>query len=94
MTVVNEIECVVTGRVQMVMYRDFARRKARALGITGTVRNCADGSVCIVAQGTRAKLEEFITLLKRGPMLAEVREIIATWRKPTGTFQTFEILYR
>ena len=39
---IKQIECVIIGRVQLVMFRDFARRKARKLGIAGTVENLPD----------------------------------------------------
>ncbi len=89
-----EIECLVVGRVQMVMYRDFAKRKARALGLCGTVENLSDGSVRVVAQGSKEQLEKLITQLKRGPLLAAVEEVQTSWRQPTTTFQNFQILYR
>ena len=56
----KEIEVIIRGRVQMVMFRDFTKRKAGSLGLTGTVKNLKDGSVCVVAQGDEDKLNKFI----------------------------------
>ena len=92
--VTEEIECIVTGRVQMVMYRDFAARKARSLGIAGAVQNLPDGSVRVVAQGNKGALEAFVSQLQRGPIFARVDNIKIIWRKPKNIFQTFQILYR
>ena len=90
----NEIECIITGRVQMVMFRDFACRRARRLGLSGTVQNLPDSSVRVIAQGEKDKLAKYIGLLKRGPLLAKVENVRATWRKPKEIFNYFKILYR
>ncbi|OGG47713.1 hypothetical protein A2761_02345 [Candidatus Kaiserbacteria bacterium RIFCSPHIGHO2_01_FULL_51_33] len=90
---IEEIECLVTGRVQLVMYRDFALRHARRFGIVGTVENLLDGSVHIIAQGTREKLELLLKDLKRGPILANVKDIVVVWRKPTTAYEGFSIVY-
>ena len=44
---------IVTGRVQGVGFRWFTRQTASELGLRGTVRNARDGSVEVVADGTR-----------------------------------------
>ena len=47
---------LVRGRVQGVGFRWFVEREAHILGIAGWVRNNADGSVEVLAQGTRDQL--------------------------------------
>ena len=47
----ERLEVVVAGRVQLVMYRDFAWRKAHGLGLKGEVQNLKDGTVRVVAEG-------------------------------------------
>ncbi len=84
---------VVYGRVQMVLYRDFAARKARRLGIVGEVRNLGDGTVSVIAEGEKEKLDAFIVLLKKGPLLADVTDVSVTWREPHGAFDGFSIRY-
>jgi acylphosphatase len=88
-----EIECIVTGRVQMVMYRDFTYRKAQALGVVGTVQNQEDGSVKVTAQGTRENLTTLIELLNRGSVFSHVKNVDVTWREPSETFADFSIVY-
>jgi acylphosphatase len=87
----NAFRAIVSGRVQLVMYRDFAQRKARGLGVVGTVKNLPDGTVEVVAEGEKDVLEKYIALLKRGPVLAQVDAVAVVWQKPTDMFQGFSI---
>lgn len=87
----NEVRCVVVGRVQGVMFRDFAARKARGLGLAGFVRNERGGSVEVVAQGERAALLELIEHLKRGSLLSRVERVDVAWRTPEQPFDRFSI---
>lgn len=89
----KRIECTITGKVQMVMYRDFTRRNARGLDITGTVQNKENGSVFVVAEGEEDKLHEFITRLHRGPFLARVRDVRVEWDEAQNQFNDFKIIY-
>jgi acylphosphatase len=65
----------VRGRVQGVGFRDGLRDEAMRLGITGWVRNRADGSVEALLQGDEASLVLLISWARRGPLLAEVRAL-------------------
>lgn len=89
----KEIYVRVFGRVQLVMFRDFAQRKARGLGVTGYVRNLSDGSVEVLAQGEETALASFVEKLHRGPMLARVDNVEVTWRESEKRFEAFDILY-
>jgi acylphosphatase len=65
----------ISGRVQGVGYREFARRSAREVGITGWARNLDDGRVEVHANGKPAQLEDFEARLRQGPRFAEVRSV-------------------
>ena len=65
----------VSGIVQGVGYRFFARRAAAALGITGYVKNLMDGRVEVYAIGTLEQLRALRKELKRGPSAASVDEV-------------------
>lgn len=65
----------VFGRVQGVWYRGSARDQAQRLGLSGWVRNCADGSVEIVACGSPEALEKFKSWLHEGPSAARVERV-------------------
>ena len=89
----KRLECQVFGRVQMVMFRDFVKRYARALGITGTVKNNIDGSVSIVAEGEESVLRELLARANRGSIFARVDCVKEKWSAPLGEFKSFDILY-
>ena len=90
---IKRLEGYVFGRVQLVMFRDFTCRKARALKLTGTVKNLKDGSVFVVAEGEEEKLRTLLGKLKRGSILARVDKIEEKWLEATGEFSNFKIVY-
>ncbi|MBI4120903.1 MAG: acylphosphatase [Parcubacteria group bacterium] len=89
----KEIEVRITGRVQLVMFRDFVQRKSRTLFISGFVHNEDDGSVYIVAQGTEENLKKLIEHLHKGSFLSRVDGVSVVWREPTEAFSGFTIAY-
>ncbi len=89
----RRLECTIIGRVQMVMFRDFVTRKARALGLVGTVQNNPNGTVSVVAQGEEDSLKKLVVLLHKGPLLARVEKVEEHWSDPLGKFTSFDILY-
>lgn len=89
----QEIECLVTGKVQMVLFRDFVQRKARALGVSGFVENVEDGAVRVVAQGEKETLEKLIEYLNKGSFLARVAYVKVVWKEPKEHFAGFKIYY-
>jgi acylphosphatase len=62
----------VTGRVQGVGYRWWARSLGSRLGLSGTVRNLDDGAVVVQARGEEAAVEALRRHLAQGPPLAHV----------------------
>ena len=83
---------IIRGRVQGVGYRYYTLMRAQQLGVTGWVRNEADTSVRVVAQGQRAVLEAFISLLKVGPTGANVADVDVDWSYTCGSeFRKFEV---
>jgi len=89
----KQLKAIVTGRVQMVMYRDFAQRKARRLGLVGTVQNLKDGSVEVVVEGEETILDEYIKYLNKGSILSKVRNVRIVMTDATGNFSDFLIPY-
>lgn len=89
----SAFRAIISGRVQMVMYRDFVQRKARGLGVVGTVKNLPDGTVEVIAEGEKEVLEKYIRKLRRGPLLSRVEDVRVEWRELLGTFSDFVILF-
>ncbi|HKW47864.1 MAG TPA: acylphosphatase [Gemmatimonadaceae bacterium] len=65
----------VRGRVQGVGFRWFVRERARALGLTGWVRNTQDGAVEVLAVGNDDALQRLRGLLGSGPSGARVSAV-------------------
>lgn len=65
----------VHGRVQGVWYRGWAVEAARALGLSGWVRNRRDGSVEILAGGSEQAMALFVARCRQGPAAARVERV-------------------
>jgi acylphosphatase len=74
----------VTGLVQGVFFRAWTREQADALGVTGWVRNCSDGSVEAHVEGDEAAVEQLVALLRRGPPSAQVEEVAVEDAEPSN----------
>ncbi len=83
----------VHGRVQGVGFRYSAQDRARKLALRGYVRNCADGSVELFAEGERAQLEKLAAWLEQGPPMSRVRRVDRDDLTPTGRYQKFSVTY-
>ncbi|HSY59808.1 MAG TPA: acylphosphatase [Terriglobales bacterium] len=62
----------VSGMVQGVGYRYFARQAAQRLGLVGYVKNLRDGRVEVYAIGVATSLASLRAALDRGPQGASV----------------------
>jgi acylphosphatase len=74
----------VRGLVQGVSFRYYTAERARALGLSGWVRNLDDGRVEAAAEGTPAQLEAFASWIGHGPPSAQVEGVEATVEPATG----------
>ena len=83
----------MTGKVQMVLYRDFVQKCAGELGARGFVENAVDGTVRVVAQGTPDMLKGLIDRLHVGSVLSRVETVAVTWRSPARQFEDFQVRY-
>ena len=90
---VVRVRAVVEGRVQGVFYRDSCRSAARRLGVRGSVRNRPDGSVEVVAEGPRDRVNELLDWCGHGPPNARVSAISVTDEPPQAE-REFRIEYR
>ena len=69
------ITITVSGKVQGVYFRQSTKEIAISIGITGEIRNLANGNVYIVATGTKEQLDKLITWCRQGPPKASVTGI-------------------
>ena len=82
---------VVRGRVQGVGFRWFVEREAHILAIAGWVRNNADGSVEVLAQGTRDQLSGLRSRLRQGPRAARVDDVQESEARVVPDLSAFRI---
>jgi acylphosphatase len=84
--------CVVIGRVQGVGFRAFVLSHATRRGLTGRVRNGADGrSVEITVEGPAGHVEEFLAAIEHGPPLSHVEAVRTASLDGPARYRTFEI---
>ena len=87
------LHAIVHGRVQGVNFRGTTIREAAAHGVTGWVRNLRDGTVEVMAEGTRSQLESLLQFLHVGPPAANVTGVDVQWLEPTGEYNSFRVRY-
>ena len=86
------LHAVVRGRVQGVGFRFFVLQQADALGLSGWVRNRADGSVEVRAEGNRPALESLLADLRRGPTAAHVEGVDHDWEVEAEGMRGFRVI--
>jgi acylphosphatase len=75
---------VVEGRVQGVGFRANCARKARELGVAGSITNLPDGRVEAVFEGPTDQVERLVDWCAQGPTSASVRRVHVSDLPPTG----------
>ena len=65
----------ISGRVQGVGYRDWLLRQASGAGLSGWVRNRADGTVEALLAGDAAAVARVTAACRHGPPAAFVTEV-------------------
>jgi acylphosphatase len=81
----------VTGRVQGVAYRAWARSQAVALGLKGWIRNRGDGSVLALIGGPEDAVTAMIAAMSEGPGAASVTDVWVEDADPGDLPEGFEI---
>lgn len=88
----TRFEARVHGLVQGVFFRHFTRIAAQELGLTGSVANQPDGTVYVVAEGSRKNLDALLGWLHHGPDLARVDHVDVKWSQSLSEQPSFTIL--
>jgi acylphosphatase len=88
------ISVIITGKVQAVFFRVYAKECADVLDITGTIKNKENGSVEVEAQHfSEDVLKKYIELLQGGSSLSHVERVDVEWSEAEEEKEYFEILY-
>ncbi len=80
----KRLHAIIRGRVQGVGFRYFVQRHAQRLDLAGWVRNRADGTVEVEAEGHEQALRELVRLLHEGPPMAYVQSVDVAWMPAHG----------
>jgi acylphosphatase len=75
---------LVSGRVQGVAFRYYARERARAHNVSGWVANRFDGTVEAVLEGDREAVDRVVRFFETGPSHARVEHIEVKAEPPEG----------
>lgn len=78
----------ITGRVQGVFYRDWFVEQARGIGVTGWVRNRADGSVEAVVSGSSEMVAAIVAKAHQGSPPSRVEDVVVS-EVPEELFDAF-----
>ena len=87
----KRLHLTIHGRVQGVSFRAYTQREARALGLTGWVRNRVDGTVECMAEGPREALERLALWCRGGSPWARVERIEDQWSDASGEHADFVV---
>lgn len=83
----------IKGRVQGVCYRAFTRDIAKALGLSGWVRNLPDGRVEAVLEGSSEVIEQAIKQCYIGPSGSRVEDIEVHLEASESDIAGFQVRY-
>lgn len=81
----------VSGRVQGVGYRVSLQHEARRRGVTGWVRNRADGTVEALLQGSDTAINDVVAWARRGPPGARVSGVTESPAQAEAALTAFEL---
>jgi len=89
----TNVHVIISGRVQGVWFRASTKQKAEQLGLTGWVRNTADGNVEAILEGEEDIVKEMIDWCHCGPPSAQVEHVEVKNQDPTNSFDSFSVRY-
>ena len=84
---------IISGRVQGVFFRMETLKAARHYGVSGWVRNKADGTVEALFEGDTNSVDLILAWCRTGSPPAKVEKTEVNWENYTGEFTEFKITY-
>ncbi|MHC1790900.1 acylphosphatase [Solidesulfovibrio sp.] len=85
------LHATVKGKVQGVYFRAWVYDQAVSLGLSGWVRNLADGTVEVLAQGAPEALDALKERLPQGSPLSRVDAVTAKMIEYDKHYETFAL---
>jgi acylphosphatase len=82
---------VISGRVQGVGFRYFTHDAAAREGVTGWVRNLADGRVEAYLEGESDSVARVERAIRQGPRGARVDHVEVDTEEPSGGYSDFSV---
>ncbi len=83
----------ISGKVQGVFFRARTIERAVRLGVTGWIRNLADGRVEAVFEGDEEQVGAIVEFCRKGPRNAVVTGFDLKWDPFLGEFKDFKVRY-
>ncbi len=84
---------IVFGKVQGVFFRAETQKAALGFGVTGWVRNKADGTVEAIFEGHSNAVNLAIDWCRQGSPSARVTDVQVDWDQCSGEYDTFSVTY-
>ncbi|MDP1695996.1 MAG: polyprenyl diphosphate synthase [archaeon] len=93
MKAISEVLIEVYGRVQGINFRNNMKIFADELGVKGYVRNREDGSVVVVAQGDKKKLQSLVSWIESNPGFSKIDGLSFRWKEHSINYNEFSIVH-
>jgi acylphosphatase len=90
----KRVRVLISGRVQGVFFRAYTRDTAIQEGLSGWVRNLADGRVEAVFEGNADQVDRMIAWCHQGSPGSRVGQVEVHPQPYQGELTSFEIRYR
>ena len=84
---------IISGRVQGVFFRMKTLKASQHYGVSGWVRNKADGTVEALFEGDRKNVDSILEWCQKGAQPAKVEKTVVNLEDFTGEFKGFKITY-
>ena len=89
----KRVYLIISGYVQGVGFRWYAKRTAKKFGITGRVRNLRSGEVEILAEGEEKEINKFLNEIRSGSFQENIEDVKVTEGEYKGQFSHFSIRF-
>lgn len=89
----RRMHVIIYGLVQGVFFRETVRKEAVHNGLSGWIKNCRDGSVEAVLEGSATQVGEMLVWLHHGVSLARVDKVTCWEEEPLRERTGFSIRF-